>query len=236
MQLFGNMISHLHQIIEKIDNNTYFGIIRPGDGEYLIIQNTSFTAQPGDDWTNYSNGILGKQLLKSLKTQNPKLYIGIPCDECGGNQDIYIERYNISRDQLTYANIFCNANYTTFLNFLKSYSKQFYLITSGIKECDLPIKERYIIDKFLVNNWDYVWESETNKILNYIKDKKDELICFAAGPITKVWIPMCMDINPNNIYLDIGSTLDLYTKGTTNPRPYTNPSTHYSKQVCNFRN
>jgi hypothetical protein len=106
------------------------------------------------------------------------------------------------------------------------------LITTGTLECDFPIKERYYIDKFLVNNWNELWETETERILNYIKDKQNELICFASGPMTKVWIPKCMESNPNNIYLDIGSVLDCHTKGTI--RPYTNPDTSYSRECCNF--
>jgi hypothetical protein len=70
--------------------------------------------------------------------------------------------------------------------------------------------------------------------LDFIKDKNNELICFASGPLTKVWIPKCMEINPKNVYLDIGSALDYYTKGRDNARPYTDLNSQYSKEVCNF--
>jgi hypothetical protein len=148
--------------------------------------------------------------------------------------DNYINKYQVNKFQLTYANIFCNSNWKLFIDFLKLYKKGFYLITTGTNECDFPIKERLFIDKFLVNNWNHIWETETNRILDYIKDKKNELICFAAGPLTKIWIPKCMEINPNNVYLDIGSTMDYYTKGNKNARPYTISNTIYSRECCTF--
>ena len=237
--LTGNMKEHLLQIIQKIDNGENFGVIRPSDGEYLILENHTFTAQRGDDWTNKSNGILREQLINSVKVVNPNLYIGIPCNTCGHNPsnmyDNYIEKYKVQKNQLTYANVFCNSNWKMFVEFLKSYSKGFYLITTGTNKCEFPIQERLYIDKFLVNNWDTVWENETNRILDYIKDKQNQLICFASGPMTKIWIPKCMELNPNNIYLDIGSALDYYTKGTDNARPYTNSNTPYSRECCRFK-
>jgi len=234
--LVGNMSKHLDQIIQKINNGEHFGVIRPSDGEYLILENNTFTNC--DNWTNYSNGILRDHLIDAVKTINPNLYIGIPCNTCGHNPenmyDDYITKYSVQKNQLTYANVFCNSNWSRFVDFLKLYDKGFYLITTGINECEFPIKERLYIDKFLVNNWNNIWETETNRILDYIKDKKNELICFASGPLTKVWIPKCMKLNPNNIYLDIGSTLDYYTKGTENARPYTDSNCHYSKECCTF--
>jgi hypothetical protein len=237
--LSGNMSEHLEQIIQKINNAEHFGVIRPSDGEYLILENHTFTAQRGDDWTNKSNGVLRVQLLNAVKTIHSNLYIGIPCNTCGHNPDNmydnYINKYQVQKSQLTYANVFCNSNWKRFTDFLKSYNKGFYLITTGTKKCEFPIKERFYVDKFLVNNWDNVWEGETNRILEYVKDKTNEVICFASGPMTKIWIPKCMELNPNNIYLDIGSVLDYYTKGTEHARPYTNLNTHYSRECCSFK-
>ena len=236
MKLQGNMREHLLQVIDKIKKGEHFGLIRPSDGEYLILENCTFTNC--DNWTNHSDGILRTQLLDSMKIKRTDLYIGIPCNTCGHSPaniyDEYINKYQVPIDQLTYANIFCNSNWQTFTEFLRTYEKGFYLITNGTNECEFPIKERLYIDKYLVNNWDSVWESETNHILEYVKGKTDELICFAAGPLSKVWIPKCMEINPANTYLDIGSALDYYTKGTENARPYTDCNSQYSKECCNF--
>jgi hypothetical protein len=230
------MREHLEQIIAKIRAGECFGVIRPGDGEYMIMNGIKFTAQPGDDWTNHSSEILKDQLIDAFKTINPKLYIGIPCNTCCNSNmyNDYISRYAVQKSQLTYANVFCNSNWHPFISFLKSYSNGFYLITTGTQQCDFPIKERLFIDKFLVNNWNTVWETETNRVLEYVKNKENQLICFASGPMTKIWIPKCMALNPDNVYLDIGSVLDYFTKGTENARPYTDSNTSYSKECCLF--
>jgi hypothetical protein len=237
MALTGNMREHLVQIIQKIQNGEHFGVIRPGDGELLIMKGIRFNAQLGDDWTNNST-ILKEQLKCAFKIVNQNLYIGIPCNTCGhypaNIYEEYLNNYKVPIQQLTYANIFCNSNWRYFTEFLRTYEKGFYLITTGTKECEFPIKERLYIDKFLVNNWDSVWESETDRVLEYIKNKRGELICFAGGPLSKVWIPKCMEMNPLNVYLDIGSALDYYTKGTENARPYTDCNSQYSRECCNF--
>lgn len=237
--LSGNMKAHLDQIIDKINQGHNFGVIRPSDGEYLILNNHTITVQAGDDWTFNSNGILKEHLMNAIKTINPNLYIGIPCNTCGhspaGMYHDYIERFQVQKSQLTYANVFCNANWPFFVDFLKSYNKGFHLITAGTNECDFPIKSRLIIDKFLVNRWDDCWEKETTRVFDFIKNiEENQLICFASGPLTKIWIPKCMEMYPNNTYLDIGSAMDIFTKGDQNARPYTNQNTHYSKEVCNF--
>lgn len=233
--LYGNMNDHLQKIIQKIINQEHFGIIRPSDGEFAILENNTLTVQRGDDWTFMKDDILREQLIESVKINKPNLFIGIPCNKCCIKNmcDNYLNKYNVAKNQLTYANLFCNSNWITFINFLKSYDKGFYLITTGTKECEFPIKERLFIDKFLVNNWNTVFEKETFRIIEFIKDKKNKLICFASGPLSKIWIPKCMEINPENIYLDIGSALDYFTKGTENARPYTYDDS-LRNACCNF--
>jgi len=233
MILQGNMNEHLQQIIENINNGEHFGIIRPSDGEFTILENNTLTNC--DHWTFTKNGILRDQLIESVKIKKPNLFIGIPCNNCCiENMCVtYLKKYNVPVQQITYANLFCNSNWIPFTNFLKSYEKGFYLIAPGTKECEFNIKERLQIDKFLVNNWDTIWEKETNRILDYIKNKENELICFASGPLSKIWIPKCMEINPNNVYLDIGSSLDYFTKGIDNARPYTYDP-YFRNGCCSF--
>ena len=234
--LKGNMSEHLNQIFTKIDNNEKFGLIRPSDGEYLILNNHTFTNC--DNWTHNSNSLLRKQLMESVKIHIDNLYIGIPCNSCNhspsGIYNDYINIFNVNKNRLTYANIFCNSNWNLTVNYLKNYQKGFILITCGENNCNFPIKEKLIIDKFLVNKWEQVSENETKRILDFISNKNNELICFASGPLTKIWIPKCMEINNNNIYLDIGSVLDLYTKGEQYRRPYTCSDSPYSYESCNF--
>lgn len=229
----GNSRDHFRFILNKIKNNEYFGLIRPADGEYAVLRNTTLTNC--DNWTFNTGGILCDQLLKSLSKHTANLYIGIPCPCCNKEMyDYYIEINNIPKNQITYANIFCNANWYDFISFLKTYSNGILLVTGGrLNSPEFPIKDMYNIDVQLVNSWDSTHKQETTNLLNWLSTKTNELICFSAGPLSKVWIPIAMEKYPNNIYIDVGSSLDFYTKGVTN-RPYTIDGHYYNKLICNF--
>lgn len=238
-QLKGTMRNHLDSILEKIKSKTPFGLIRPSDGEYSILKDETLTNC--DNWTFEKGGKLRKQLMDAVKTKDPNLYIGIPCNTCNKpwncTDQIYndfIEKFEVPLAQRTYANLVGNSNWSIFADFIKSYEKRFYLVTSGSQPSNLPIKERYIIDAKLVNKWDTMGSIETLRLLKFIKGKTGELICFSAGPLSKIWIPMCMRVSPTNMYLDVGASLDIFTKGQTN-RLYTNQSHSFSKEACIFK-
>jgi hypothetical protein len=193
-----------------------------------------------DNWTFSAGGRLQQQLIDAVKIVDPNLYIGIPCNSCNKNwnctPEIYndfVKKFNVSLMQRTYANIFGNSNWNIFSNYLKGYTKGFYVVTSGTKDGVLPIKARHIIDAQLVDVWDTKSNEETGRLLEFIKPLKHELICFSAGPLSKIWIPMCMKLHPTNTYLDVGASIDIYTKGKT-VRFYTEADHPFAKETCKF--
>lgn len=235
--LTGNARDHFLQVLEKIRNNVKFGLIRPSDGEHRVIINQTLTNC--DFWTYTSGDIMSEQLISAVKTSNPNLFIGIQCNSCpfcdkNIHNDMIQNYITCDKSQITYATIFCNGNWLDFVDFLKKYEKGIYAITPGTLETpEIYVKGRYVIDKHLVNNWNHLCDQETENILNFIKDKQDELICFSAGPLAKILIPKCMEVNPNNIYLDVGSTLDVFLKGYEFQRPYVDTNCCYNKSFCN---
>jgi len=233
------MMKDLLMILDKIKTKTSFGLIRPSDGEHKILNNENITNC--DHWTFKSGGILHRHLVEAVKTINPNLYIGIPCNTCKKEWNCtekiyndYINKFKVPITQRTYANIFGNSNWKTFIDFIKSYEQKIYVITSG--EVSSDKFETYLIDQFLVNKWDEKWDSETARLLNFIKEKKlvNELILFSAGPISKVWIPICMKVYPNNMYVDVGGAIDILTKGKSN-RLYVDENHPFAKEECIFR-
>jgi tetratricopeptide (TPR) repeat protein len=237
--LQGTMAQHLEQILKKINSGTPFGLIRPSDGEYKILKNETLTNL--DAWTFKQGGKLREQLAEAIKTVDPNLYIGIPCNTCNKpwncTDQIYndfLDIYNVPLAQRTYANLVGNSNWQRFSDFMKAYTPGFYLITSGQNQTQLPIKELYTIDAQLVDRWNTVGEEETARLLRFIKGKKGQLICFSAGPLSKIWIPMCMKLEPGNMYVDVGASLDIFTKGATN-RLYTDKGHPFSRDQCIFR-
>jgi len=228
--LQGNMSEHFDQIIGKIKAKENFGLIRPSDGEYHILINKTLTNC--DDWTFTSGDILCDQLRDAVQSKIPNLFIGIPCNNCCNKKmfDDYLQIFNVDVNRLTYANIFCNNNWKRFIEFIKQYSDGFYFVGPG-RPNFLNMKGIYEIDLYLVNNWNKKHQSITTEVIQFASSLKNELVLFSAGPLSKIWIPLCMKNNPDNIYLDIGSVFDLFIKGKTN-RFYVDENDALSKQVC----
>jgi len=234
----GTMREHLDILLDKITKGVPFGIIRPSDGERSVMLGETLTNC--DNWTFRAGGRLQKQLLEAVKTVDANLYIGIPCNTCNKPWNCtpaiyndFINKFGICVAQRTYANIFGNSNWQRFVEYLKAYTKGFYVVTSGTETGDMPIKGHHTIDAKLVDVWDEKGDMETQRILAFVTPLKHELICFSAGPLSKIWIPMCMKASPTNTYLDVGASIDIYTKGQT-ARFYTNAEHPFAKESCRF--
>jgi hypothetical protein len=211
-----------------------FAIIRPSDGEYHVMQNTTLTNC--DNWTFTKNSKLSSDLIYSIDVASKSnCYIGIPHECC--NKDManwYINRFSISPLYLTFANIFVNNNWTKWIEFIKNDPIIFTLI-SPYNKSDFLIEKHIYIPEYLVNTWDKDGDEYVNNILNEIKNNKNKIYMFSCGPISKIIISRAWKEHPYNIYLDIGSSLDIFTKGVTN-RYYTNNNDSLSKKICNFIN
>lgn len=229
----GDSLEHLKYFLNKIENNEAFGVIRPADGELQILQNNTLTNI--DNWTFRSNGILRNHLFGAIYSDLKKLYVGIPCPTCNKEMfEIYNTSFNIPKERRTYSNIFVNANWKSFTKFLKEYKSGFYMVTPGLKEVsEFNVLDRYIIDPYLVNNWDDKHSEETNKLVQWTSSKENSVILFSAGPLSKIWIPLLMNLFPTNTYLDVGSCLDIFFKGESN-RYYITDS-NYANNTCDFK-
>lgn len=235
--LNGNSKEHLDTILNWIENDKKFGLIRPGDGEYHILINK--TIKVSDNWTFNKGDIIKDDLFNALNTKNSDLYIGLSCNCCIKGKEIqefYKKNFNISNYNRTYANIFVNSNYKKFINYIKNCDKKIYYVGPGKKETNkIKIIDRFIIDDTLVNNWNTERETITNKLFNWISNINNSIICISAGPITKIWIPKLLNYNNTNTYLDVGSSFDIFVKDNPNLRSYnTDDKSEDAQKVCDF--
>lgn len=230
----GNSEDHLQQLIQMILDGKSFSVIRPSDGEFHVLSNCTLTNI--DNWTFQAGGLLQQDLMAAVSTTHPNLFIGIPCNHCSKQMcSIYKSVLQIPKDHITYANLFCNSNWNPFISFLKSYTKGFYVVTSGEKDTsEFSILGRYAIDPYLVNQWDTRREDETRKLFEWISTKKNNLILFCAGPLAKVWIANLVQVYPENTYLDVGSVLDSFLKGTTNRHYAFNDGNELTRAICDL--
>ena len=227
------MKDYFNMFLTMIRNKTPFAIIRPSDGEYYVLNNTTLTNV--DNWTFTSNGRLRDDLEKSIHLSQKKgVYIGIPCDECSVPMcKWYMNKFKLNPIYTTFANIFVNGNWKNWVNFLENEKIQFTYIGSGKNDTKFSVKKSIIVDPYLVNAWDEKANEAIAQILSEIADVRGSIFMFCCGPIAKILISMAWDKNPNNIYIDAGSSLDMFFKGSSN-RCYINDNDALSKLQCKF--
>jgi hypothetical protein len=86
---------------------------------------------------------------------------------------------------------------------------------------------------YLVNDWDSKGNDFLLNILTEVKKYKNRLFLFSGGPISKILIANAWNEHPHNIYLDVGSSLDVFMKGSTN-REYVIEGSPLSILECKF--
>ena len=226
-------VTDLHYFLNKIRNGIPFALTRFADGEYNILQNISLTNI--DNWTFIQNGKLHNDLNSAIHlASNKNCYVGIPCGCCNINMaKWYIDNFKLHPYYTTFANIFVNKNWKNWINFLIDEKFAF----TFIGPCNLPntfIVQNYIhIPLYLVNDWDSKGEEYLSMVINEIKKYKNRLFLFSGGPISKILIANAWNQHPYNIYLDIGSSFDMFMKGSTN-REYAIDGSPLSQLECKF--
>ncbi len=218
--------SDLAMFKERIRARKPFALIRPADGEYAVLQNATITNC--DNWTFTANGKLHTDLWEAIKLAVKNCcYVGIPC-ECD-NKSMAEWYYNTFKPHplyTTFANIFVNANWQDFTNFLMNEKIAFTFI--GPKNNNPPFFVEQFIEmpEFLVNDWDSKGDEYIRMIESLVVKSKNKIFLFSCGPIAKILVSKAWAIHPHNIYLDVGSSLDLFMKGSTNRYYTSGPQRH----------
>ena len=219
--------------INKIRNGIPFALIRPAYGEYHVLQNSSLTNI--DNWTFIQNGKLYNDLTSAIHlASNKSCYVGIPCGCC--NRDMgkwYITNFKLHPCYTTFANVFVNKNWKNWLKFLLDEKQPFTFIGPNNLPSMFVVQHYINIPLYLVNDWDSKGEEYLSMIMSEIKKYKNRLFLFSGGPISKILIANAWNQHPYNIYLDIGSSLDTFMKGSTN-REYVIDGSPLSQLECKF--
>jgi hypothetical protein len=211
----------LDYFLDKLRKRDPFAIMRFADGEKYVLDNTTLTNC--DHWTFKSGSILSKQLFNALKMTNTNVYYGVsgPSD-CTETYKYYYHTI-LNKSNITYANIFVNQNYPKWVQFLKEFDTECVVISckkpaSG-KIGAVSVVEHVPISDKLVDEWDGRCEAYTATMKKLAARYNRTLFFISAGPLSEVFIQTMYEINPDNTYLDVGSSIDEFTKGFIT-RPY----------------
>ena len=201
----------------KLVKNEKFALGKFADGEWCAIKGTHFFPANGEWQANGNHPAFEKarlELAESIQYKHSNYYVAIcPC---------YREAIKFSgqpESNITYANIFVNSNYQFYKeNYIPLYKERdIHLVTHKDTNLDnLPFK----VEKFYPIDYN-AWI--VNRDLPYQileQDPKDKLFLFAAGSFANILSHKLWVNNKNNTYLDVGSTLNIWTKVERLQRDY----------------
>lgn len=229
----------------KLKNGENFSFSKYADGEWAVIKNhhidnKEFWFDPKREKDQYKR----KALIKSFQYQNPRYYVGISCPCCQG-YETFREMKIVSgqpSDRLTWANLWVNANYKYYVeNIIPLFSTRPILLfcNENGKIENLPFKP-YMVFSLKNNSWEYNWDmiDTAKQTITTLKNENIEnMIClFCCGPFGNILCHQLTEHEPNNTYLDIGSTLNPWLKSAGFERHYYMGDNVFSRMECIWGN
>ncbi len=114
--------------------------------------------------------------------------------------------------------------------------KEVVLIANSIgkdKEYPFTIKDSFWVEDDWVNWYSNNRDSINKETQELATKHKDSLFLISAGPLANILVHKLYEANPENIYIDSGSTLDPWIKREMT-RPYQDPRTYFGQLKCSF--
>jgi len=225
-----NFSDEILKMFQRLKSESSFAFSKYADGEWAVMNDVSLNNNEFEK-TEQTPQFYKNKLIESFQYKNENYFVGVSCPCCQGIESKKMILFSGQDDEhLTFANIFVNSNYPIYKNtFLKEYSKyDVHLIANEKSKIEnLPFK----VEKFYpigFNAWvkDYY-------LIDQIKQQnlKNKLFLFCAGPFGNLLAHQLFDANKNNIYLDIGSTLNPWLQSEGFKRDYY-MNGFYSYQTC----
>lgn len=227
---------------EKIETGENFVFTRYADGEVLLMKGLSVNhntqAYNIDKWSSPSTLTkVGEQLLQTLEHKDKNYYYAIS-SKSDNIQDYDFLIKNIKQDvsNITFVNLWINANYLKTLNKFKSLKREVNLICNyKAKSENFPFKVKTIthFPDDCVKFWEEKNEEFINELCLKYQNCNNELFFISCGPVSEIIIHNLYLLNKNNTYIDVGSSIDEFVH-KTKTRPYMDDNTVFSKMISNF--
>lgn len=233
---------------KKIENKEPFAFVRWGDGEIAVALGHAVGEQSlvnqNQEWVFKSGGEtkLGNALRSSLEVQGPDVHYGIPCRCCAAQWEHEIMANNVPNSPIVPNTIFGNAAYHWFIDWIKTLDSKGvtvslvanYLGMANIDKYPFKVSRFHPAPSNCIEEFEKDGDKLVEDVENFAKSINGHFVMVAAGPMSEVFITKMWQANPRNIYFDVGSSLDVYTKaGVLNgSRPHHDPNNHYAKVEC----
>lgn len=218
---------------QKILRGENFALTRQADGERALMTGREFCV---DGW-NVSGGLvtpLGKALNETLKIDAPNFFYGISCPCCDSSAYYWYLR-NIKSSNVTFSNIWVNGNFKAFQRDFQQLERDAVLITNwrgkGKTFGKLNVRKHYVVSDDCVKFYEDGCENLIRQIIAEVGHEKNLLYVVSAGPLSNVIIAELFKHNPDNCYVDFGSSTDFLTHGKIN-RGYVREGSPTSEKNC----
>lgn len=224
----------------KIDNNENFTFARYADGEVMLMNGTSIgsgtQATNVDKWSapNYLTKV-GIELKETLNHTENNYYYAI-ASKTDFQRDYTYLTQNIKSDNITFVNLWINANYQKMKKRYTELNRDVILLCNHkARKENFPFNVTDItpFPDDCVNFWETNGEIFIEEILEKYGKMENKLFFISCGPVSEIIIHRLYENNPNNTYVDVGSSIDEFVHGWPT-RPYMNPTTQYSKEISRF--
>jgi hypothetical protein len=225
----------IEKFYTKLVSGEKFAFSKYADGEWAAINGRQGNAGCGEWIINDINNncaLSREKLVKSFRYKDENYFVGISCPCCQGKDHYKMKKFcSQNEENLTFANIFVNANYQFYLdNFINEYkNRNIYLVANKkTNPAELPFN----IDKFFGIDYN-AWVVNLD-LVDQLKDDKcrGKLFLFSAGPLGNILCHELWQINKDNTYIDIGSTIDPWTKTNKLKNKYYNRNSLYKNKIC----
>lgn len=243
-------VDELYVVLSLIRCGYHGGFIRYGDGEMALIQGRPIAADSQGalvdhfTWDTRNQSALGRRIRKTLTDPAPAILYGISCSQC--LVSINREILPILRQRpgmWSYSVLFHNANYQAFSAWLELIAvprgnrrvignRSLVLMVSeetrgrNLSWADdvqyLPIE--------CVRRYEGAGEAILQPYLNVSNSYSDAVFLVSGGPLAKWLVYRMFRANPKNFYIDVGSAMDFFVKGTATRPFHTQRETHVCSQ------
>jgi hypothetical protein len=225
-----------------IENYENFTFTRYADGEVMLMKGEpvgeATQAYTVDKWNAPSNLTkVGIELLETIEHKEENYYYAISGINDNLNDYSYLKsKIKQKEDNITFVNLWINANYIKSLKKYASLKRDVILICNEkAKKENFPFNIKNITT--FPNNCISFWEENgtdyINKLIEEYRNINNELFFISCGPVSEIIIHKLYENNPNNTYIDVGSSIDEFVHGQKT-RPYMYNNTIFSKMISNF--
>lgn len=224
----------------KILSDENFAYARYADGEVALMRGHSVGANSQayqvDRWSA-PNGLtkVGKELLETLNHKEENYHYAIS-SQSDSISDYEFLKERIQNESITFVNLWINANYPKMYNFYKSLNKSVYLICNHrAKKENFPfnVEEIFPFPDDCISYWNDYGDEYIKELVEYVTQLQNKTFFISAGPVSEILIHKMFSANPNNQYIDVGSSIDEFTFGYKT-RPYMDERTQYAKEISYF--